>query len=356
MADGIHFDRQGRLGAIVLDQPKSLNALTHPMVLALGRQLARWRRDDDVAAVLIKGAGERAFCAGGDIKRVHRLRQEGEADLTRFFRDEYRMNWRIDAFEKPYVALIDGVTMGGGVGVSAPADLRIATERTLFAMPETTIGFFPDVGGTAHLARLPGALGRYLGLTGHRLTGAECLAVGLATHVVPSGRLAELEDALVGAAGQNEPLPALRAAADAFAVRDGDAPIRDRLDAIDRIFGASSLDGVLQALADEPDGWAREQREALAAKSPTSLRLTWAQLERGSRLDFAGALRQEYRMVHRCMAGHDFFEGVRALLVDKDRTPKWRPATLGDVADGDIDAYFAVPPGGDLTFDWDEAG
>lgn len=354
MADGIHFDRRGRLGVIVLDQPRSLNALTHPMIQALGSHLARWREDKGVAAVLIKGAGDRAFCAGGDIKRVYAMRDGPLEDRARFFHDEYRMNWRIGALGKPYVALIDGVVMGGGVGVSAPGLLRIATERTLFAMPETTIGFFPDVGGTFHLSRLPGALGRYLGLSGHRLNGAECAAIGLATHYVAGAHRDALEDALADAAAASDAAAALCDVAERYATPAGEAPIEDRRDAIDRIFGQPSLDAALRALADESGAWAREQQALLAGKSPTSLRLTWAQLERGSGLDFAGALRQEYRMAYRCMSGHDFFEGVRALLVDKDRAPKWRPASVHEVGDAAIEAYFAVPPGGDLAVDWDE--
>lgn len=340
----IRFQRKGSLGIAILDRPAALNALTRGMVQALSLQLAAWKDDPEVATVLVRSAGGRAFCAGGDIRAVSDLaKAEGVEAAAPFFHDEYRLNWRISQFPKPYVALLDGVTMGGGVGISAHGRYRVVTEQTLVAMPETLIGFFPDVGGTWVLSRDP-ALGMYLGLTGARLQAADAVAAGFGTHFVPRDRLEALEEMLV----QGKPVEA------ALESVRGDPPsgtLPGSRQAIDEAFSAPTLAGIAERLAGTE--WGRGRLAELAQRSPTALAVTFAQLRRGAGIaDLAEALRLEYRMVHRFLAGHDFPEGVRALLVDKDKQPRWSHRRPAEVPPAEVEAAMAPLPGGDLTFDW----
>ncbi|MFO1069884.1 MAG: enoyl-CoA hydratase/isomerase family protein [Geminicoccaceae bacterium] len=345
----VRAERRGPLGVLVLDRQNALNALTREMVQAMSLQLAAWKDDPAVTAVLVRAAPGRAFCAGGDIRAVAETgRDRGAAAATPFFRDEYRLNWRISTFPKPYVALLDGVTMGGGVGISVHGRYRVLTEQTLFAMPETGIGFFPDVGGTWFLPRLPGEIGLYLGLTGARLRAADCLAAGIGTHLLPAAALAELEDRLAGGADVAASLAAL-------ALPAPDAELPALRPAIDACFAAPTLADVLDRLAAEDSGWGKAQLAELAGKSPMALRVTFAQLRRGRMLaSLAEALQLEYRMVHRLAAEADFIEGVRALLVDKDRRPRWRHGSPGEVGESEVEACFAPLPQGDLAFDWQD--
>jgi enoyl-CoA hydratase len=350
--DEIQFARRGGLVVVTLNRPRALNALTLGMCRALDEGLRAWQADPEVGAVLIKGAGERAFCAGGDIRWLHGvLTTQGVDEALGFYALEYPMNARLHHFGKPWIALLDGIVMGGGVGVSVHGSHRIVTERTMFAMPETGIGLFPDVGATYVLPRLPGALGRYLGLTGARLGAADCLHAGIGTSHVAADRLGALEDALAAADLRGDAQARVDAVLARFASDPGLAPIVGQRVRIDRCFGAESLAAIGARLADETSDWGAAQCEELAAKSPTSLAVTFRQLCQGATLDFNSAMRLEYRLVHRFMAGHDFREGVRALLVDKDRHPKWRPERLSDVTESMVDGYFAPLPAGDLRFD-----
>jgi enoyl-CoA hydratase len=350
MTGDIHFERRAGLGVVTLDRQSALNALTHDMIRRMGAQLAQWRADPGVAAVLVKAAPGRAFCAGGDIVAVTRLvREHGVAAATPFFRDEYRLNWRVHTFPKPYIALIDGIAMGGGVGISVHGRFRVATERTQFAMPETGIGFFPDVGGTWFLPRCPGGIGTYLGLTGARLSGADCVVVGLATHGVPADRLAALERELEQRSSSAAEVASVLAEAQGPIGAPEIAPARA---AIDRCFVGERLADLLAQLAAEPDRRGAVWRDQLAVKSPFALALTFAQLRRGVGLTIEDALRLEYRMVHRVLAGPDFAEGVRALLIDKDRRPQWQHASAADVPPAVVETCFAPLPDGDLAFDW----
>jgi enoyl-CoA hydratase len=338
----ILFERRGRLGLITMNRPKALNALTHEMSLALDRALRDWADDPKVASVAIVGAGDRAFCAGGDIRALQQSGPNGP--LTReFYWHEYRMNRRIFRYPKPYAALMDGITMGGGVGVSAPARYRVATERTLLAMPETGIGLFPDVGATYYLSHMPGQLGVYLGLTGVRIQAADALYGGLATHFMPSGKLPAFLSALEGTA-PDELLGRL-----AESCREASTLAQHRA-VIDRCFAGNTLDEIVHALQKEGGAWADQVLSTLLQKSPMSLKVTLRALREGSRLTLEQCLVMEYRLVQRFMADHDFFEGVRALIIDKDNQPKWRPALLADVTPEMVDAYFA-PLERDLTFD-----
>ena len=339
----ILFERHGPIGLITMNRPKALNALTHEMSLALDTILHDWAKDKAVEAVVITGAGDRAFCAGGDIRALYQAGPHGS--LTQeFYWNEYRMNRRIFRFAKPYIALMDGITMGGGVGVSVPGRYRVATEKTLLAMPETGIGLFPDVGATYYLSHLPGQIGIYLGLTGARVKAADLLHIGLATHYVPSARLPELTKAL-------EIRPPEAVLADFAETLTEPAPLTAIRDAIDRCFAGDEVEAILGALEREGSEWAQEMRTTILQKSPTSLKVTLRALRKAAALDFEACMRMEYRLVRHFMGGFDFFEGVRAVIIDKDNKPRWKPANVADVTPAMVDPYFEPVPEGDLTFD-----
>ncbi|WP_448586136.1 enoyl-CoA hydratase/isomerase family protein [Thermaurantiacus sp.] len=339
-APEILFRREGRIGLATLNRPAALNALNRAMCADYHRQLLDWSLDPEVEAVVLEGAGERAFCAGGDVVQLHRFGREGHPDWEDFFRTEYRMNQAIAACRKPHVALIDGITMGGGVGLSIHGRFRVATERTLFAMPETGIGLIPDVGGTHALAHLPGETGTWLALTGARLGGAECKAAGIATHYVRADEIAVLKERL---AHSHEPVAAVLETFDSDPGPDRLTPLRD---AIDFHFGHDAVEDILASL-DEGDAWAQEQAATIRRMSPTSVKLSLHGVRAARGRSLEDALRLEFRMVSAIKRGHDFFEGVRAMLIDKDRAPRWQPATLDGV---DIAPYLAEPPWGDLDF------
>lgn len=343
MTDEVLFETRGSLGLITLNRPQALNALNRPMCLAIHRQLDAWRDDPAVKAVAIRGAGDRAFCAGGDVVSVYHAGKSGSPDWEGFFHDEYRMNHAIATYPKPYVALIDGIAMGGGVGLSIHAPYRVATERTLFAMPETGIGLIPDVGGTHALPRLPGELGAYLGLTGARLKAADCLYAGIATHHCPGDQIDPLVEALAGDRDVDAVLGD-------FDCDTDEPPLEAHRAAIDSHFAHDSVEAIVAALA-SGDEWERQQAATLGKMSPTSCKLTLRALREGATLDIAAALRNEYRIVCAIKSGHDFYEGIRAQLLDKDRNPKWQPATLAEVDPAELDRYFVAPAGGDLDLD-----
>ncbi len=338
------FERRGHALWITLNRLGALNALNHPMAVAIHRALADALADPAVRHVVISGAGDRAFCAGGDVALLGRRGREDRALWENFFHDEYRMNQAIARSPKPWVALIDGITMGGGVGLSIHGRYRIATERTLFAMPETGIGLIPDVGGTHALAALPGEIGTWLALTGARLKAADLIHCGIATHHVPSAHLATLGDLL---ATSHEPLDALLAS---FDEAPGAAPLAALRDAIDYHFGHDRMEDIVASL-EQGDDWAREQAAIIARMSPTSCKLSLSGLRLARGVAIEEALINEYRMVCEIRNGHDFFEGIRAQLIDKDRNPKWSPATLEGVSDADVARHLEMPETGDLTFE-----
>jgi len=337
----IIFERVGTLGRIILNRPKALNALTLDQVHALHPQLDVWANDDGVCAVIIEGAGEKAFCAGGDIRALYEACKAGQMEyVASFYRDEYRLNRKIKTYGKPYVALMDGIVMGGGVGVSVHGRYRVATERTLFAMPETGIGFFPDVGGAYFLPRCPGKIGLYLGLTGARLKAADCLHAGIATHYVDSARLDELRTALAQADD-------VKAVLDDFHRDPGPAPLAVHGAVIDRCFAASSFDGVLAALAAEGEGFAADALAAIQAKSPTAGKVAFMQINRGGTLDFDACMGMEFRLSQVYAPAADFIEGIRAVIIDKDGKPVWAEAASDEEVTRSFDT---VPACGDLTF------
>jgi len=335
------FRREGVLGRITLNRPKALNALTHEMCASMLRQLGDWAQDPSVAAVLIDAVPGRAFCAGGDILAISESGRRRDGAAAAFFTTEYRLNAAIKHFPKPYIALIDGIVFGGGVGVTVHGSHRVVGENALFAMPETAIGLFPDVGGSYFLPRLPGEIGTYLALTGARIRPADMLYAGIATHCVPGARLSGLAPRLA----QGELPDALLAS---LAEDPGLAPLAAHRAAIDRAFAAASVEAILESLADEGP-WGEETAVLLAARSPTSLKLTLRQMREGRNLDFDSCMRMEFRLTAHVLEGHDLYEGVRALLIDKDQCPRWRPATLEAVSDAKIAQYFAPSGDQDLT-------
>ena len=337
----ILFERRGAAGIVTLNRPKALNAVTHGMVKALRAQLDAWAGDASVTRVVITAAGERAFSAGGDIRALYDLGQSGRHDeALQFWRDEYPLNAVIKNYRKPYVALIDGLVMGGGVGVSVHGSHRVAGDRFSFAMPEVGIGFFPDVGATWFLARFPGELGTYCALTGERFAIPDAAAAGIATHRVPSSRFAALLDGLTGTVSVDAVLAA-------FSEPAGEGPIQARRAAIDRLFAGSSIEAILDALDREAASggadaaWAGKTAAIIRTKSPLSLKIALQQVRCGKEWDFAACMRAEFRIVSRIIRDHDFYEGVRAVIVDKDNKPRWQPETLADVTDAEVERHFA---------------
>ncbi|MEY2883373.1 MAG: hypothetical protein RL490_1097 [Pseudomonadota bacterium] len=337
-------ERCGRALWLTLNRPAALNALNLPMARTIHRALFDAAGDPDIARIVIEGAGDRAFCAGGDVALLARRGRQDRELYEGFFHDEYRMNQAIARTAIPYVAILDGVTMGGGVGLSIHGPYRVATERTLFAMPETGIGLIPDVGGTHALSRLPGEIGTWAALTGARLKAADCLYAGIATHFVAVERLGVLRDLLAeNPESEAEILETLH--------RDpGPAPLAALRDGIDFHFGHDSVEAILTSL-DNGDDWALEQAAIIRKMSPTSCKLTLAGLRLAADASIEDALIAEYRMVCEIRNGHDFFEGVRAQLLDKDRNPLWSPATLAAVSDADVVRHLVEPESGDLTFE-----
>jgi len=341
-ASDILFERRGAAGVVTLNRPQALNAVTHEMVLALARQLGAWATDGAVTRVIIKAAGERAFSAGGDIRALYELGRAGrQAEALTFWRDEYPLNAMIKRYPKPYVALIDGIVMGGGVGVSVHGSHRVAGDRFAFAMPVVGIGFFPDVGATWFLPRMPGELGAWCALTGDRLKTADGVAAGIATHHVRSERFGDLADALCGNVSVDATLAA-------FAEPAGAGPVVARRATIDRLFAGDRVEDILGKLDAEGGEWVAATAATIRAKSPLSLKLALAQVRRGQDWSFEDCMRCEYRIVSRIVHGHDFYEGVRAVIVDKDNAPRWSPATLGEVADADVERHFAPLDVGEL--------
>ncbi len=324
--------RAGRVGRIRLNRPKALNALDLPMIRACAAALAKWRNDPGVHAVVIEAEGERAFCAGGDIRAVRTHAMAGDtAEVEAFFAEEYALNQAIADYPKPYIALIDGICMGGGIGVSVHGAYRVASEHAMFAMPETAIGFFPDVGATYFLPRLPGRLGVYLGLTGARVQGADAVHAGFATHFVPRNRMPALAEALAREGA---------AALGVFAEPPTPFTLAPHREAIDRCFAAESVPAIVARLEAEASEWARETLATLRGMSPSALCWSLEAIRRGESATLPEALALELRLTRAITLHGDFHEGVRAMVVDKDRQPKWRPERIEDVESSAIESLF----------------
>ena len=339
MTDEVLAFTEGKVGRLRLNRPKALHALNQAMCRAMIDALVAWRADPNVELVLLDHAEGRGFCAGGDVRAVAESGKGDGKAARAFFHTEYQLNHLLFTYAKPVVSFLDGIVMGGGVGVGLPARYRIATERTVLAMPEATIGLFPDVGGGWYLSRLPGRLGQYLALTAARLDGADAKAIDLATHYVPSDALEDLKAKLVA-----DPRDA-EAILDAASIAPPDAPILAQRHGIDRFFAADTVEEILAALEADEGEWAQKTLAGLRTKSPQSCKVALRELrEAALRTDFAEEMRAEYGIVAHVSTRHDFIEGVRALLVDKDNAPRWDPATPEGVTDSLLDQIFAALP------------
>lgn len=339
----ILFETRGALGLITLNRPKALNALTHGMCIGMRKTLLAWEQDPAIRVVAIKGQGPRAFCAGGDIRAMADSSIEKTPAAANFLRDEYRVNGLIGAFSKPYVALTHGVVMGGGAGVSVHGTHRLADEDLVFAMPETGIGFIPDIGASYFLSRCPGEVGMYLALTGTRIGLGDALALGLMTASVAASDYDALIARLAAGGTPGEAIAAFARAAPS-------SPMAEHRSQIDRIFAAGSVEAVLERLERDGSEFAAATARLMRTRSPTSLKLAFALIRRGKDLPRAECLKMEYRVGSRVVMGHDFREGVRALLRDKDGRPRWEPSALAAVADQDIAGYFTPLGARELSF------
>ena len=340
------ISREGALGHIRLNRPKAINALSLDMVRAISDALTGFAQDAGIAAVLMTGEGERGLCAGGDIRALYEHRGAGTAFGLEFFREEYRMNAQIAAFPKPYIAIMDGITMGGGVGISAHGSVRVVTERTRLAMPETGIGFFPDIGASWLLARAPGELGTYLALTGESIGGADAILAGLADYFVAGNKLGALRETLAclpQGAGKQEIIAAIHSLCE-----HSSATLAAHLEEINHNFCFDDAKQIQAALEQADSDFARQTLNVLSQKSPTGMQvaLRLLRLAKTSRT-LEVCLQREYAACAQILTGTDFYEGVRAAVVDKDRRPKWQPSSLAEVTEEQISAYF-VPAGAQL--------
>lgn len=345
------LEKRGCAAVITLNRPKALNALNISMIRTIYPQIKKWEQDPDTSLIIIKGAGEKAFCAGGDIRVITEAGKAGDSLAQDFFREEYTLNNAIGTCKKPYVALIHGITMGGGVGLSVHGHFRVATEKTLFAMPETAIGLFPDVGGGYFLPKLSGKIGYFLALTGFRLKGRDVHRAGIATHFIENEKMAALERDLTELKS-----PSKENVADLLdsyhkkckLEEDREFVLNEHIEKINSLFSAKSMEEIIQKLNQDGSPFALTNLKTLAKMSPTSLKITLRQLSEGASLNLQDVFTMEYRLSQACMRGHDFYEGVRAVLIDKDQSPKWNPAALEEVTDEYLDSCFKSLGSSDL--------
>ena len=339
MTDDVLFSTDRNVGRIRLNRPKAIHALTREMCDAMSEVLLAWREDPSIQVVVIDHAEGRGFCAGGDVVMLARSGAGDASDAKRFFFSEYRLNHLLFTYPKPTVAIMDGITMGGGVGISLPCEYRVATENTRLAMPETGIGLFPDVGGGWYLSRLPGRVGQFMALTGARLDASECLYLGLATNYIEQSSLEELHERILKAPGR------IQGALGAAAAIAPDAKIESNMGQITKLFASDRLEDVIASLEEDGSDWAQSELATLKSKSPLSCKVSLRLLAEGAnRSSFAEEMRAEYALAGRIVRTHDFREGVRALLIDKDNNPQWDPPTPEEVDDEMLDVLFEPLP------------
>lgn len=341
-SDEVLTEVEGNVGLITLNRPKAINSLNQQMVDALTRILAGWADDDAVRAVVLSGAGDRGLCAGGDVVSIYHSARKDGVEARRFWRDEYLLNAQISDFTKPYVALMDGIVMGGGVGVSAHANTRVVTDTSKIAMPEVGIGFIPDVGGVYLLSRAPGGLGLHAALTGAPFSGSDAIAMGFADHYVPHGDVEAFRRAVV--------TDGVEAALDKYAVEPPPSELAAQRNWIDECFAGDTVEDIVASLREHNAGPADDAANLIATRSPIALSVTLEAVRRAAKLDtLKDVLVQDYRVSSASLGSHDLVEGIRAQLIDKDRNPKWSPAQLSAVTAADVEAYFA-PVDDDLSF------
>lgn len=344
----LSLEKVGRCGLVTLDRPEARNALSRVMLEAIDTHYGRWAVDPDVYGVVIESADPRSFCSGGDLKELYAHWQRGAFEaMAEYYAGEYRRIWALDRFSKPTVSLLDGAVMGGGLGISLYGTHRVAAEGLRLAMPEVSIGFFPDIGGTWFLSRLPSHIGAYLALTGRAIGAADAFALNLVSHCVPAERFGEIRAAMI----DSDPIDTVLAALH----RDpGPGELAPFAPTIDAVFSAPSVAEVLSRLDNlqgEHADWAAATAQDIRLHAPTSLKVAFRQMQVGRSLDLAGALRLEYRLARRFLSGHDFFEGIRARVIDRNRRPDWQPAVLAQVDDAMVDGWFSDRTGPDLRFE-----
>lgn len=343
--DEILFERRGVVGLVTLNRPKVLNALSHDMIVTLRRTLDAWAEDESVGSVVLRANGERAFCAGGDIRAFYESAKAGNADTRKFWADEYSLIAAIKRYPKPYISLIHGICMGGGMGVSINGAYRLACDSVVCAMPETIIGFYPDVGASFYLSHCPGETGTYLALTGAQTKLNDAVYLGFVTHVLPQQKWPDLIDAL---ASGEEIGDLLRFARQEVRERAASAPIAKHRKRIDAAFSGASVEEILSRLDSDNSPFARETAALMRQRSPTSLKIAYRAQRMGRMQAFDDTIKMEYRLSANIQALPDFSEGIRAKIIDKDGKPNWCPKALDQVAATTVDGCFDVPPGGDL--------
>jgi enoyl-CoA hydratase len=331
---------EGNLGIITLNRPTALNALTHNMILAMQNHLIKWEQDKNIKAVVIKAVEGKAFCAGGDIKSVYQAKHK-QHDFTAFFKDEYRLNKFIFHYSKPYIAILNGITMGGGVGISLHGSHRIATENLVFAMPETGIGFFPDVGGTYFLPRMPHYIGYYLGLCGTRINSNDCIALNIAHHKIAVTDINRVIKAIAETSFHTNARESVTKIISDYSQSNEPSTILANQELINQYFSKDDIESIMQALKTSDNNWCEAAADSLAKKSPTSLKVTLRALKIGANLNFDECMQQEFRLVSHFLQAHDFSEGIRALLIDKDQKPQWKPAKLDEVTNESVLNFFS---------------
>lgn len=346
MATELQVEIRNHIALVTLHRPQALNSLSYGMVKLLGEFLSKWKDDDSIHAVLVRGTGEKAFCAGGDVRFIYDSFQAGGADHLRFFSDEYKLDHQIHRYPKPFIVLMDGIVMGGGMGIAQGAQFRIATDRTRMAMPETAIGLFPDVGASYFLSRLEGAMGIYLGITGKDIKAPDILSVGLGDFYLDTYAVVALDDRLKDITWSDDHDRDIEMALNTLASTPPGLPTLDPYaDAIDIHFGEPTLPAIVASLKNESQpeltGWATQTLTSLEKRSPLMMAVTLEQLQRGRKMSLADCFRMELNLVYACFDQGDFIEGVRALIVDKDQKPRWKPSTLDAVTQDDVDEFFA---------------
>jgi len=340
--------KEGNLGLVTLNRPQALNALTHEMIISLHQQLIQWENDPKLKAVVICAAPGRAFCAGGDLRLVYDKHQVKDSSIFQFFRDEYRLNHYIFHYTKPYISILNGITMGGGAGISINGSHCIATENLVFAMPETGIGFFPDVGGSYFLSRLPYGLGFYLGLTGARLSADDCIGIRLMQFKSHSSNIPDLIKALADTPLGGNAREKVNHVLSKFQQSPQLSSLTEQYPFISKYFIKHDIEEIMTALDSHKTPWHQETLGLLKTKSPTSLKITLKEIHEGARRDFGQCMQMEYHLMWHFIQEHDFFEGIRAVLIDKTQNPSWLPGKLNEISQEDVESFF-IPLGGEAA-------
>jgi len=339
----VFFEKKGSLGLITLNRPEALNALTLNMVRLIHPTLKKWEEDNEIKTVAVTAVGDKAFCAGGDIRALYDWGKSNDKKAKGFYYEEYQLNQLIKSYTKPYISFVNGIVMGGGVGISVHGSYRVAGENYSFAMPETGIGLFPDVGGSFFLSRLKNNIGMYLALTGSRIKSSDAIELGIAEYFIMSKNYDDILKQLSDGATPSEVLSS-------FNSDKINSDLKNNSGKINELFSGNNLENIFEKLENDNSDFSQKNLSLLKSKSPTSLKITFRQIKNGSELDFEDCMRMEYRMVSKVMDDHDFYEGVRALIIEKDNNPIWKPETVEKISDKEIDEFFIHTEDNELNF------